>query len=244
MIVHTLLIGSAFDGWHGLFTQHPFLGPLLVSSLVCVAWIAVSVTASWQILRRRDFLTGTVSVGRNWIGPIRMVAIATAVIVVLALGTGLGPTDVTAYRVASTIGPEFDNLTLLQQALIGRHAPPGAKLDIEPSCNRRGARAIGPGDWNCSLYVYLPQPNSVPFQLTSVEYDVSVEYNGCYKAQSRRRSSAARQCATQPDTASPIRCSSCTAVSTCSRRPLKKGCCDVSVGCVSGGLGICGSTVS
>jgi ABC-2 type transport system permease protein len=184
VIVHTLLIGSAFDGWHGLFTQHPFLGPLLVSSIVCVAWIAVSLTASWQIIRRRDFLTGTVSSGRNWIGPIRVVAVATVVIVVLALGTGLGSTGVTAYRVAATIGPEFDNLTLLQQALIGRHAPPGAKLDIEPSCNRRGARAIGPGDWNCSLYVYLPQSNSVPFQLTSVEYDVSVQYNGCYKAQS------------------------------------------------------------
>ena len=32
--------------------------------------------------------------------------------------------------------------------------------------------------------MYLPQPNAVPFQQTSVEYDVSVEYNGCYKAQS------------------------------------------------------------
>ncbi len=32
--------------------------------------------------------------------------------------------------------------------------------------------------------MYLPQAQSVPFQQTSVEYDVSVEYNGCYKAQS------------------------------------------------------------
>jgi hypothetical protein len=184
VIVHMLVIGSAFDGWHGLFTTHPFFGPLLVSSAVCLVWIAASLTASWQILRRRDFVTTTVTRGANWISPIRVVAISAAVIVALALATGLGPTGVTAYRVAAAIGPEFDNMTLLQQALIGRHAPPGAKLDVDPNCNRRGARAIGPGDWNCELYVYLPQPNSVPFQLTSVDYDVSVQYNGCYKAQS------------------------------------------------------------
>ena len=75
-------------------------------------------------------------------------------------------------------------MTLLQQQLIGRRVPAGAKLDILPNCNRRAAKAVGPGDWNCTLYVYLPQAHSVPFQQTSVEYDVSVEYNGCYKAQS------------------------------------------------------------
>jgi hypothetical protein len=73
---------------------------------------------------------------------------------------------------------------LVQQGLIGRHAPPGAKLNVLPNCNRRGAASIGPGEWTCTLYVYLPQPNSVPFQQTSVEYDVSVQSNGCYKAQS------------------------------------------------------------
>ena len=184
VIVHMLLIGSAFDGWHGLFVSHPFLGPLLVSGAVCVAWIAACLTASWLILRRRDFLARTDAGKPNWTTPVRVVAIATVVIAVLALGSSVGPTGVTAYRVSAAIGPEFDNVTLLQQALIGRHAPPGAKLDVLPNCNRRGAAAVGPGDWNCDLYVYLPQPNSVAFQQTSVEYDVSVQYNGCYKAQS------------------------------------------------------------
>lgn len=184
VIVHMLLIGSAFDGWHGLFVTHPFFGPLAVSSLVCVIWIVASLTASWQLLRRRDFLTASAGRGPNWSGPLRVVAGTTAVVAVLALGCSLGPTGVTAYRVAAAVGPEFDNVTLLQQALIGRHAPPGARLDVQPQCNRRGARAIGPGDWNCNIYVYLPQPKSVPFQLTSVEYDVSVQSNGCFKAQS------------------------------------------------------------
>lgn len=184
VVAHTLLISSAFDGWHGLFVTHPFLGPMLVSTLVCVGWIAACLVASWQILRRRDFVATAGGARRAWRAPIRAVAIATAVIAALALAAGVGPRAVTQNRLSAAIGSEFNNVTWLQQSLIGRHAPAGAKLDILPNCNRRGAAAVGPGDWSCTLYVYLPQLNSVPFQQTTVEYDVSVEYNGCYKAQS------------------------------------------------------------
>ena len=184
VIVHELLIGSAFDGWHGLFTSHPFFGQVAIGSLVSVAWIAACLTASWRIMRRRDFLTGVSGAGPSWRAPIKVVAVGTAVIAALAFGCSLGPTGVTAYRVAYTIGREFNNVTLLQQQLIGRRVPPNARLYIQPQCNRRGTKAIGPGDWSCNVYVYLPQPNSVPYQLTQVEYDVSVQYNGCYKAQS------------------------------------------------------------
>jgi ABC-2 type transport system permease protein len=184
VIVHTLLIGSAFDGWHGLFVSHPFFGPFLVSALVCLVWIAACLGVSWRILRRRDFLARSDSSRASWTVPLRVVLGAAVVVAVLALTSSLGPTGVTARRVSHAIGATFNNVTILQQDLIGRHAPAGAKLDILPTCNRRAAAAVGPGDWNCNLYVYLPQPKSVPFQQTSVEYEVSVEYNGCYKAQS------------------------------------------------------------
>jgi ABC-2 type transport system permease protein len=184
VIVHTLLISSAFDGWHGLLVSHPYVGPLLVSSVVCVAWIGACLTASWQILRRREFPTSTTSRVPTWTATIRLVAIAIVVVAALALCSSLGPNGVTGYRLSAAIGPTFNNATLLQQALIGRHAPSGAKLDILPNCYHPGAADVGPGDWQCTLYVYLPQPNAVPFQQTAVEYDVSVEYNGCYKAQS------------------------------------------------------------
>jgi ABC-2 type transport system permease protein len=184
VIVHAMLISSAFDGWHGLLVTHPFFGPLVVSAVVCVAWIGACLTASWQILRRREFLTSTTGRTPSWTATTRLVAIATVVVAALALGSGLGPGGDTGYRLSSSIGPTFNNVTLLQQALIGRHAPPGAKLDILPNCYHPGAADVGPGEWQCTLYVYLPQPNSVPFQQTAVEYDVSVEYNGCYKAQS------------------------------------------------------------
>ncbi len=184
VIVHELLIGSTFDGWHGLFTSRPFFGQVLVGSLVSVAWITACLTMSWRIMRRRDFLTGVGGRGPSWTAPIKVVAVSGVVIAAFALGCSVGPTGVTAYRVAYAIGREFNNVTLLQQQLIGRQVPANARLYVQPSCNRRAAKAIGPGDWNCNIYVYLPQPNSVPYQLTSVEYDVSVQYNGCYKAQS------------------------------------------------------------
>ena len=154
------------------------------ASLVSVIWIVACLAVSWRVMRRRDFLTGVSGRGPSWTAPIRVVAIHTAVLAVLALGCSVGPTGVTAYRVAYAIGREFNNVTLLQQQLIGRQVPADAQLYVQPQCNRRASRAIGPGDWSCNVYVYVPQPNAVPYQLTSVEYDVSVEYNGCYKAQS------------------------------------------------------------
>jgi ABC-2 type transport system permease protein len=184
VIVHLLLIGSAFEGWHGLFTTHRFYGPLLICSLVSAAWIAACVAASWRILRRRDFLTSAVGRGPDWRTPVRVVAIVAAIVTVLALLANVGPVGDTEHRLSAAIGEEFNNVTLLQQQLIGRRVPAGAKLDILPNCNRHAAKAEGPGDWSCSLNVYLPQAHSVPFSATSVEYDVSVEYDGCYKAQS------------------------------------------------------------
>jgi ABC-2 type transport system permease protein len=181
--VHLLLIGSAFGGMYGLFTAHPFLGPLVITSLVSVVWIILCIGAAWLILRRRDFVSGSAK-APSWHAPLRVVAASIAVIAVLAFAANLGPTGVTAPRLNAAIGAAFNNVSLLQQRLIGRVAPAGARLDVQPFCNRRGTKSEGPGDWLCNVYVYLPQPNSVPFQRTNVEYDVSVRYDGCYKAQS------------------------------------------------------------
>ena len=184
VIVHELLIGSAFDGWHGLFTSHPYFGQLIVGSVVSVLWIAACLIGSWVIMRRRDFLTGVSGQGPSWTAPLKVVAVSTVVIAALAFGCSLGPTGVTASRVSNSIGGVFNNVTLLQQQLIGRSVPPNARLYIRPQCNRPGAQSAGPGDWSCYVYVFLPQANSVPYQLQQVEYDVSVQYNGCWKAQS------------------------------------------------------------
>jgi ABC-2 type transport system permease protein len=180
VIVHTMLIGAGFDGWHGLFVTHPFFGPFLVSACVSLIWIAGCLTASWLVLRRRDFIAD--SGGASWKTPLRAVGVTVAVIAILALCSSLGPVSADGARVQSSVGSAFNNVTLLQQRLIGRVAPPNGQLHVLPNCNKRGAAPGGPGDYLCNVYVYLPQPKKVPFQQTNVEYDVSVQYNGCWKA--------------------------------------------------------------
>ncbi|MGO9972618.1 MAG: ABC transporter permease [Solirubrobacteraceae bacterium] len=184
VLVHMLLIGSAFDGWHGLFTADRFYGPLLVSSLVSIAWIAACLGASWLILVRRDFLGVSSARRSGWLTAVRVVVVAAVLITVLAVASNLGPLGVTQTRLRTAVAAEFNSLTLYQQQLLGRAVPAGARLDILPNCNRHASRPEGPGDWSCTIAVYLPQPGSVPYQLSQVEYDVSVQYNGCYKAQS------------------------------------------------------------
>jgi ABC-2 type transport system permease protein len=181
---HMLLIGSAFDGWHGLFTTHPFYGPLVVSSIVSLIWIGACLTASGLILKRRDFLGTSQTRRSGWLTAIRVVVATAVLITALALAANLGPVGVTAARLDAAIGPEFNSVTLQQQQLIGRAVPAGARLAIIPSCNRHASKPEGPGDWTCNLAVYLPQPRAVPYQRSIVDYDVSVQSNGCYKAQS------------------------------------------------------------
>ena len=94
--VHGLLLASAFDGWHGLFTAHPFYSQLLIACIVSVAWITACLTAAWAILRRRDF-AGTPSSRRSgWGTPLRAVLLSTALIAVLAIAGSWGPVGVTA----------------------------------------------------------------------------------------------------------------------------------------------------
>ncbi|MGA2013693.1 MAG: ABC transporter permease [Solirubrobacteraceae bacterium] len=182
--VHMLLIGSAFDGWHGLFTAHPFYGPLLLSGAVSAIWIIACLSASWRLLLRRDFIGAPVSRRSGWVTAVRLVVAAIVVVAVLSVASNWGPVGITAPRLRAAITPEFNAITVLQQRLFGRTVPANATFDVTSFCNRRGAAPLGPGDWSCTLDVYLPQPGRVPFTQTPVEYDVSVQANGCYKAES------------------------------------------------------------
>jgi ABC-2 type transport system permease protein len=183
---HLLLVGATFTNEYGLFTAHPFLGPLAVTLLMGVVWAAASVGAAWAVLRRRDFLAGAASArASGWRGPARVAVAVAAGVGALALACNLGPVGVTRTRLQDAVATTFSNASLLQQQLLGRRAPAGARLDVEPYCGRgAGVRSRGPGSWLCNVFVYLPQPKSVPFQRTNVEYDVSVSANGCFKAES------------------------------------------------------------
>ena len=190
--VHLILVGSTFGNLFGLFAAPAFLGPLLVTCLASLVWTALALAAAWVILRRRDFLGGGGAVtssragraGAAWRGPAQVAIGTIAAVAILAAATNLGPVGITKSRVQTSIATAVSNVSLLQQRLLGRTPPAGARLDVRPYCTRHGMVARGPGDWTCSVYVYLPQPKSVPFQQSNVDYDVSLASDGCFKAQS------------------------------------------------------------
>ena len=114
--LHMLLIGSAFDLWHGLFAGRPFYGPLAVSAAVSLAWTAACLGTSWLILRRRDFAGTHVTQRPGWVRPVRVVAITIAVVALLAAAGNWGPVGVTAKRLQASLTPEFNNISLLPAA--------------------------------------------------------------------------------------------------------------------------------
>ncbi|MBV8943181.1 MAG: ABC transporter permease [Solirubrobacterales bacterium] len=182
---HLLLIGAAVFAWHGLFNVHAYLGPLLVGVAVSVIWTVVCIDVSWALLRRRDFAGTPVSRRQGWGGPVRVVVAITAAVALIAIAGNWGPAGVTAKRLRTDLTPAFNQLTVLQQRELGRHVPAGAKLTLVlPTCNRRGSVPYGPGEWICTIYVQTPSPGALPSQPTAVAYDVSVNWDGCYKAQS------------------------------------------------------------
>jgi len=182
--LHLLLASSGFDAWHALFVPHPFYGPLVIGELVSLIWIVACLGASWLLLRRRDFAGAPVSRRAGWVAPVRVAVASAAVIALLAFASNWGSVGVTSARLKASITPTFNNLTLLQQRELGRTVAPGARLNVLPNCNRRASSPSGPGDWSCTLTVFIPQPGAVPFQQTPVTYDLTVQSNGCYKATS------------------------------------------------------------
>jgi ABC-2 type transport system permease protein len=184
IVMHMLLVGSAFGTWHALFVAKPFFGPLLIDVGVSIVWTAVALWISWRLLRRRDFAGTPTSRRQGWVMPVRAAVTLAAVIALLAIAGNWGPTGVTANRLQSNFAASFNNLTLLQQRQLGRNVPAGASLNILPTCSRRGSTPTGPGDWVCTMNVMIPSQGAVPFNPTPVSYDVSVQSDGCYKAQS------------------------------------------------------------
>ncbi len=184
-IMHMALVGSATLTWPALFNAKPFFGQILIGVGVSVVWTSVSLWISWRLLRRRDFAGTPVSRRQGWVMPLRVSVALAAVIALLAIAGNLGPTGVTQSRLQRNLAASFNNLTILQQRELGRHVPAGARLNVVPLCSRRGSTPSGPGDWACTMDVFIPQAGgATPFQETPVTYDVSVQSDGCYKAQS------------------------------------------------------------
>ncbi len=182
--VHMLLVASAFDDWHGLLTAPKFYGPIIIGSCVCVLWVLACLGTSWLILRGRDFAGAPVTRRPGWAMPVRVVLGSVALVLLLGAASNWGPAAITKARLQASITPAFNDLTRLQQQELGRSLPNRAELNDRTFCSRRSGATNGPGDdWSCTMTLFAPQPGANPFQITPVTYDVSVDSDGCYKAQ-------------------------------------------------------------
>ena len=106
-VVHVLLVGSAFDDWHGLLVSHRFFGPLIESSLVSVAWIAASLGGAWMILRGRDFAGAPVARRQTWVAAIRVVLVSAGLVALLGAASNWGPVPITARKVQARVHPDI-----------------------------------------------------------------------------------------------------------------------------------------
>jgi hypothetical protein len=182
---HLMLINAPFSAWTGLLVTRPFLGPTVIATAATLLWLAGFTSATWAILRGREFVPAVLGERRQrrYLAPLRVVATGAVALLLADLATGLGPAGVTRSRLSTAIGTTFRNLTVYQQQLIGHPIPPGSRYTIVPLCNKRGARPVGLGDWDCTMEVYVLLPGgSQPLTDTPVDYDVSVAANGCFKA--------------------------------------------------------------
>lgn len=180
--MHTLLLSSAALDWHPLFVTAPFYGPVIAGCLVALAWIVACLAVAWLMLRDRDFAGTPVTRRPGWVMPVRLTFAFAALIVLLAIAGSWGPTGATARRLKASLSPAFNGVTVLQQRQLGRAVPAGAKLNLQTTCARHGSTPTGPGDWSCTVTVFMPQAGANPFAQTPVTYDVSVSSDGCYKA--------------------------------------------------------------
>ena len=151
---HMLLIGTAFDGWHGLFTSPLISAPLVLAAVVSLLWTAACLLGAWLAVRGRDFAGVTAQRRFGWALPVKVVAVSAAVIALLAFASNWGPSGVTPARLRASITPVFNRLTVLQQRQLGRDVPAGATLHVLTNCSRGAAhrrdRAIGPAPSTCS----------------------------------------------------------------------------------------------
>ena len=179
-----LLLGSAFDDWHGLLADPRFFAPLAIALLASAVWTIAALGGAWLLLRRREFAGQPVARRRGWIPLARPVLIAIAVLACLGIAASAGPTPITRSRLESSIASAFERLTVLQQHELARTVPPHAHLAMRTGCARRSSSVDGPGDdWTCTITLLASQSGWNPLNLTPVTYDVSVKPNGCYKAE-------------------------------------------------------------
>jgi ABC-2 type transport system permease protein len=96
---------------------------------------------------------------------------------------GCGSTGISAAAIDISLRGTFANLYVLQQVEEGYARPSRAALAVTATCTKGGATSVqaGPGDdWTCAVDYHV---SGLASDVTAT-YDVNVQSDGCYAAES------------------------------------------------------------
>ena len=179
-IIRTISPATPLDAWHSLFTVPGSSGTLIQGAVTSIIWAAIFGGAALILLRRRAFASSDTTPRLQWRATIRLAAIAVVAGVALLGAAGLGPTNLTAQRLQTSIGPTFARLSAVRyQWQTG--TPGEANVPMTATCNRGDGtqKSSGAGDdWACVVVDSNPADGAQP-----VTFDVSLKPNGCYTAE-------------------------------------------------------------
>ena len=180
-IVRAVLPTTPFDGWHGLFVEPVHARPVFQGAETSIVYTGVFLAVAWHVFSRRAIAGSEAVPHRRRQVQLQTAIGATAVVVLLAAGSGWGPTDITAKRLERTITPTFERLVVLQYRWRTDRDPGNATLHAITTCRRGGgsrpARGAG-DDWTCVVKLVSPELTA-----KSMTLDLTVRPNGCYTAQ-------------------------------------------------------------
>jgi len=182
--VRLALPSQTFIAWRGLFVEHPQTGPLLVGTVVALAWAALATAAAYRLFLRRDFtdLAEDGSSRRLLLAGVLPLAVLTALsVLAVALAAPGRGSGVDRAELEGSLATSFGHLYRRQAQELNRPAVTEAQLQAGASCDKGGSLVTdeGPGnDWRCVVTWHLPGATAVG----SAVYQLDVTADGRYVA--------------------------------------------------------------
>lgn len=182
-VARSVLLSTAYDGWHALFTVPVHTGTVIESAVLSLTATAVFGAAAWYLLRRREFAGADAVPASMHTSALRLSAPVVGLAVALAVLSRVGPSALVAPRLEASIATTFGNLAEVRYEWQTGSA---AETDVPwtAACDRGGATqgngGAGAGDdWACTLIDRRASDG-----LGATILDVDVKADGCYSVQS------------------------------------------------------------
>lgn len=183
--VRAALPSYGFLAWRGLFTDPGQVTPIVVGTVVGLAWALVGTALAYLLFVRRDF-TSAVSdgSGRRTVlvgAAVPLIALFAVSVAVVAATTSALSSGVDRVKVDRSLATAYAHLYRLQTRELHRPDVTEAQLRTTASCDKGGALVAdsGPGnDWRCVVHWHIPGATATGYAI----YQLDVNPDGRYVA--------------------------------------------------------------